>query len=172
MNRHHNQGVLLAGAVRHLVAASATVGVATLCGLLAYVALLLVAIIFDGGLGGPFAPVGLAVMSGAFAAISVAVVLFPLTAITEWLCGRRFGWGVFSEIPVSTVLLFPFVLLALGVGDVAFGYGFSALDFLRWGIVGTVVLAVPLGLYWWLLKAAQFFYSFAARLPTFFGWPA
>lgn len=145
--------------LKHSIAA-ATVVLGSL-GLIAlvYSALLLWAVLTNGGLGGPLALPGMVLFVFVAAAASVAMILFPVTAIAEAL-RRKGGLNRFLEIPIATTLLIAYVAAVLTA--IAFVRDWSVAGTIRGGIVFVVVQLVLLGAYWWALQATHAVASFAS----------
>jgi hypothetical protein len=116
----------------------------------AYVVLLLVAVIANQGLGGPLAyPAGLIAVAGSCVFLGWGIFT-PASALGSIFC-RLFKLPLLSAIPVVFVSAFLISYL--------FYWGFvellttgsmpSALEFLK---NFTIFLSVPLGAYWWLTE--------------------
>jgi hypothetical protein len=143
--------------IRHLFALLVTVAVPCLLWTIAYVMLLLWAMITNGDIGGPLAyPAGILVVIVA-ATVSSLVLLFPSTALAEWLVKRR-RFPILTQIPISIGILgslcFIFVAVAASVdsvpsfGGVAMGFGVLFISNL-----------LPLGLYWWTAQSGPLLLS-------------
>ena len=121
MNGRHT--IQIAGRVgffcaRHFLALLLVVLAGCLLWTVTYFALLLWAAFAGGGLGGPLAyPAGLLFFLVAGAAASLAL-LFPATALAEWLAGW-FGLPVLVQIPLSVAFLALLCLAAVGPPFVA-----------------------------------------------------
>lgn len=125
---------------------------------LVYSALLLWAVLTNGGLGGPLAFPGMVLLVFVAAAASVTIILFPVTAVAEAL--RRTGsLNRFLEIPIATTLLIAYV--AAGLTAIAFFRDGSVAGMIRGAIVFVVIQLVLLGVYWWALQATDAVASFA-----------
>lgn len=142
---------------RHFLALAVTVVAACVVWTVGYIALLLWAIFTDGGLGGPLAyAAGLVFFFFATTAVSL-VLLFPSTALAEWF-GRRRGWPILAQIPVSVGVL---ALLCLVVVSIASASGLTpTLHGVSVGF-GVVFLALllPLGVYWWAAQSIPLLFS-------------
>lgn len=166
---NNSQAIRTAGRIggfclRHLMALLITVVVPCVLWTLAYGALLLWAMFTDGGIGGPLAyPAGLLFCFIAAIAASL-VLLFPSTAIAEWLT-RRQKLPILAQIPISIAIL---ALLCLIIASVTAAGG--ALPSFRDASVGFGVLFIahllPLGLYWWISQSGPLLLSFCPRLRT------
>lgn len=134
-------------AVAGLVVVVACVGITVA----AYFALLLWAIVTNGGLGGPLALPGMIVLALAASVAVILIVLLPVTTMTRIVCGRveRHRW--LSEIAVSSIV----VVLAVVAVALAIGMSRHAdpLHSLAAGALGAAALLVLLGLYWWSYHA-------------------
>lgn len=116
-------------------------GITILC-MAVYVGLLIVAIVMNEGLGGPLTPIVLPIMAIALSLLVAVLGFAPATMIAERLCGSATPLRIALQIPVSCAVLFA-ELLALHAFDV----GEAS--------VGFLLLAIPLGAYWWTLKSAE-----------------
>jgi hypothetical protein len=117
---------------------------------IAYLLLLVIAVIGNQGLGGP-----LAYPAGVIAIVGACIVL---------------GWGVFTPASgIGAIFCWVFQLPRLAVIPVVFGSAFLLSYLLYWGYTGlitthsmpsvwivaknfTIFLSVPLGAYWWLTE--------------------
>jgi hypothetical protein len=129
--------------------------------IVAYFALLLVAMVTNSGVGGPLALPFMMIVSVVGCAAAVAVVLWPVTTATEAVCGRR-GWVVLVQIPVSTLLMIAEVLV-LGALIAAIRHEPFA-DWLTYSLIAAASLLIPLGVYWWTLQAAHAVFAMCSAL--------
>ncbi len=146
---------------RHLTALLITVTVPCVIWTLAYVALFLWAMFTDGGIGGPLAyPAGLLFCFFAATAASL-VLLFPSTALAEWLAWRQ-KLPIFAQLPISIAIL---ALLCLIIPSVTVAAGalpsFRDAAF-RFGVLFIAHL-LPLGLYWCTAQSGPLLLSLCRR---------
>ncbi|HBL29641.1 MAG TPA: hypothetical protein DD490_22635 [Acidobacteria bacterium] len=149
-------------AVKHAVAFSAVLSAVTGFVLVGYLGLLAWAVVAGAPLGGPLALPFLlvvAVLAGTAAALGV---LGPVTAFGGFLRKKAFPRHALAEIPLTTLVMTGYLILLGMVASVGFG-GPAAAGF-RYGLIGTVLLLVPLGVYWWALQAAAALLDLGAHL--------
>ena len=140
-------------AIRHGVASLATIVAACAIWTVVYAALLLWAILSNGGLGGPLAyPVGLLVVAVA-AWAACALLFFPATVTAELICRRR-ALPILTQIPVCVAVLAA-ICVAAGIvvraSTSAIPFGASVSGFVVWLFVLSLI---PIGFYWWIAQAA------------------
>jgi hypothetical protein len=162
-----NQTILTAGRIgsfcaRHLLAVMVMVVAACVAWTITYFALLLWALLTDGGIGGPLAyPAGLLFVFVATTAVSIGLLL-PSTALAEWFSQRR-GFPILAQIPLSVVALALLCLVVVGLASAS-----GSQPTLRGISVGFgvlfVALLVPLGLYWWTAQSLSLLLSLIHRL--------
>ncbi len=147
--------------VRHLLAATITVVAVCAIWTLAYLGLLLWAIVTNSGLGSPIAyPVGLI---AAFFAGSIACLFFllPSTAIAEWVAQRR-GFPILAQIFINMVILAVLCLVAVGIKlAVRSVPSFRSLA-IQSGVL-FLTLLIPLGIYWWSARLGSLLLSLFHR---------
>lgn len=163
-----NPGVRVASRVggfllRHALAVVVSVVVPCVLLTVVYCGLLLWAMIFGGGLGGPLAyPVGLLmVFLGALAAS--VLVFFPAVGAAE-LVARHFGWPVLAQLPLSVAgpaLVCAALAIAAGVQGRDVGAG--AVTFACLLGIGLI----PLVLYWWVAQSLPLLGELVGRVR---GW--
>lgn len=141
-------GFLVTHAVAGGVIVAGSVGVSVV----AYFALLLLAILSDGGPGGPLALPGMMLMACVASIAAAVLVLFPVTALTQALCARVRQYRWIAEIVVSSVVLIAYVSAAAIAVGVSRGAG------LRTALTGAALadlfFLILLGVYWWSGQAA------------------
>jgi hypothetical protein len=139
-------------AAKHAVASAVvTAGIVTLTAV-SYIALLAWAALTGGGLGGPLALPFLVLFAFVAAIAAAALILFPATALAEWICARR-EMGVGWQIPVSVACMAACVVAAAGVMSALRGTSLHGTASAA-GIL-FVVLLVPLGVYWWSMQSTD-----------------
>jgi hypothetical protein len=158
--------------LRHAVAMALTIAIPCLLWTVAYLGLLLYAMVTGGDLGGPLAyPVGLLfVLSTATAAC--LFLLFPSTALAEWI-GRRSSLPILTQIPISIGILAILSLVLTLILDQRF---LQALPFapgqkLNPGITTAVLFCahlLPLGFYWWVAQSIPLLSALFSRLIALF----
>ncbi len=142
--------------VRHLVASLVSVVAPVILWGIAYLVLLLIAIFNNTGLGGPLALPFWAVFFLIAGAISTTLLLFPSVLIAETATRHLGKWRHLAQIPVSTLALAGLIHLASQLAHLRPGYSESS--FLFWADYPWILflaLAIPLGIYWWTMKAVQ-----------------
>lgn len=149
--------------IRHGVASLATIVAACVIWTVTYVALLLWAMVSDGGLGGPLAyPAGLVFVALA-ASVACLLLFFPATASAEWICQSR-RLPVLAQIPVSVAVLAALCLavgILAGTSTAAVPFGKSAGGFSGWLFALSLL---PVGFYWWVAQAAPLLRSAVSHL--------
>lgn len=133
-------------AIRHALASPLAIVAGCLLWTVAYLILLLLAVIFGQGLGGPLAyPAGIiAVVVGGL--VIGWGIFAPACAVGALFCGIT-GWSRFAAIPVVFVSGFLFSL--------AIFWAFSSDPMPPlWKILAgyAAFLSVPLGVYWWITE--------------------
>lgn len=147
---------------KHLLAIAVSVAAFTLFCTGLYLLMLLLALVTGSGLGSPALPVLVPLGSLMLSVLYSVLILLPVTMLTEWICRIRMGWPWWYQIPISFVgMIFALfavqLVIALASGNPVGGaVGLTALL--------TVLLAVPLGLYWWSLQFMNGSYYLATRL--------
>lgn len=140
-------------AIRHAVASLVTIAAACAIWTVAYVALLLWAIVSNSGLGGPLAYPGGLLFAAVTAAVACLLFFFPATACAELICRRR-ALPILMQIPVSVAVLAALCFL-VGVitraSTAAIPFGASVSGFTTWLFLLSLL---PIGLYWWIVQAA------------------
>src|SRR3954452_7083544 len=91
-------------AIRHAVASFAMIAAACAIWTVAYVALLLWAIVSNSGLGGPLAYPGGLLLAAVTVAVGCFLLFFPATVAAELICRRR-ALPILAQIPVSVAVL-------------------------------------------------------------------
>lgn len=116
----------------------------------AYFVLLAIAIVFDLGLGGPLALPFMMVSGGIAAIAGTCVAFFPATAIAEHL-RRHLHLPWICEIPMASALsMIAAFAIALHFSKCSCTFDFALTVFVWW-----LVLALPLGFYWWTMQASD-----------------
>jgi hypothetical protein len=147
---------------RHLLALVVTVVVPCVLWTVAYFALLLWAAFTGGGIGGPLAYLGGLLFFFVAASVACLALLFPSTALVEWIARHR-GWPIFAQIPISVAMLgllgFVWVAVAAAAGVVPSFQGVSV----GFGVLFVAHL-VPLGIYWWTAQSGPLLLSLLKRI--------
>lgn len=159
-------GRISAFCVRHLLAVMATVFVACFLWTVSYFALFLWAVVVGGGLGSPVVyPLGLLLVLVFATAVSL-LLLFPSTAVAEWVA-RRENLPIFAQIPVAIFVLA--ILCGIAATFVA-GFGDSSSSqqvAFNFGVLLGLHL-VPLGFYWWIAQSGPLTVSAISRIRSMF----
>lgn len=142
--------------LRHLIASVVSVAAPTLTLLIIYVVLFVIAIFTNSGLGSPIALPLWLIFIVLVSTFYTATLMFPSTLIAEGIASAFGKWRHLTQIPISTVVLltlvYAFSLLARLHPD------YSRLNIMHWAdypLIVFLVLAIPLGLYWWIMKIVQ-----------------
>ena len=151
--------------VRHFVASIVSIAVPVILEVVVYLALLVAAILLNKGLGSPVSlPLTIALTVPIVVAYT-AFFLFPSVLVAEIAC-RGFGkWHYVMQIPVSAVALLALVWLASLLLHLMPKY--AELPLLHWAsypLYVFLILAIPLGLYWWTAKLVQMGIGVPAKL--------
>ena len=155
-------GVGISGfCARYLLALAVTVAVPCVLWTITYLVLLLWAIFTGDGIGGPLAyPAGLLVIVVA-ATVASAVLLFPSTALAEWIAKRR-RLPIFAQIPISVAILALLCFIFVGVTALA-----GATQSFQGVSVGFGILfgahLLPLGRYWWTAQSGPLLLALIKR---------
>jgi hypothetical protein len=141
---------------RHFVASVVSIVTPVIVWFIAYFVLFLVALFTNSTLGGPIALPGLAVLIFVTSVIYTSIFLFPSVSIAE-ITSRNLGrWQHIAQIPISTLALFVLIYISSQVARHLPIYNETHL--LSWAespFIVFLILAIPLGLYWWTMKAVQ-----------------
>ncbi len=147
-------------AAKHAVAATLVVaGMATLSGV-SYFVLLAWAVLTDEPLGGPLAFPFMIVLAAATGVTVVSVALFPVTALTEWICRRsdlRTRW----QIPIAAAVMGTWVLMLAATATLLSGAPLAS-GAAPAGVI-VLLLLIPLWIYWWTTQAADWILGAATR---------
>jgi hypothetical protein len=139
-----------------MMASLVSIAVPVIILLVAYFALFVIAVFTNSGLGSPIALPLWAIFVIVVSILYTAVLLFPSTFIAE-IITRSFGkWQHIAQIPLSTLVLL-ILVYALSV-VVRLLPNYLELNFLHWAnypFFAFLVLSIPLGIYWWTMKAVQ-----------------
>ena len=149
---------------KHGVATAVTVAAVSALIAAIYFALLIWAVLVDGGIGSPLT-LPIALVFGIVLMTVVALVIFlPVTVTATWIRVRR-GFHVLFEIPIAAFLLvINFVLVAMVVTLSNRG----SLDIASWYTFGVAVALLPLlGLYWVCLRSTGWLLAGAERVVAF-----
>jgi hypothetical protein len=110
--------------------------------------------------GGPFALPFFMVVALLGSLASVLFVLFPSTAVTEWIC-RKGQYRTFTQIPVAVILMVG-VVAGLSV-LIAVELGVPASGLLQADTLACGVLLIPLCAYWWSIQSTERLVSIGTR---------
>ena len=150
-------------AVKHAVAAGVVVAGVVAFSAASYFALLAWAVLVGEPLGGPLAFPFMVLFAVVASVVSVGAALLPVAALTEWICLRRqirLPW----QIPIVTAVMGTWLLMLALIAAAVRGapVGSTAVPT---GIV-FLVLLVPLGMYWWSMKSADWILGVTMRWWT------
>ena len=142
--------------LRHFVALIVSITVPAVIWIITYFVLLAIALVTNSGLGGLVALPFWTVFTFVISVLYTAILLFPSASLAEAIA-RVFGkWQHIAQIPISiSVLLILVHALSLLVRRHP---DFSEMNILHWAnypIVVSLILTIPLGIYWWTLKFVQ-----------------
>ncbi len=160
---------------KHLIATGVFAVVGMLVSIVAYFVLFVVAVVTNQELGGPLTIVFLPVVAFLIALVIAAFCFYPATAIAEWLCAKK-KWNLFAQIPISSSLLFLEMIFIVIFSPFENGNDFSTAKTIESAFIGFLLLAIPLGFYWWTLKSIDGVRIFLSTLvyllrKTVFGFP-
>jgi hypothetical protein len=151
-------GLVIGFFVRHFLALLALVIAACVMWTVIYAALLLWAMVWGGGIGGPLAyPAGLLIVAVA-STLAAFILLLPSTALAELLT-RRLKLPILAQIPISAAFLALLCMVGAGVVQAvplqdATPKGF----FTVFGLAFAIHL-LPLCLYWWVAQSGPLMLS-------------
>jgi hypothetical protein len=117
-----------------------------------YIALLAWAALTGGGLGGPLALPFLVLFALVASIATAALILFPATALAEWICARRemaLGW----QIPIAVACMAACVAAATMAMFLLRGTSLQSAAAAAGMLF--VVLLIPLGVYWWSMQSTD-----------------
>jgi hypothetical protein len=171
------QALRIAGSIglfclRHAVAMALTIAIPCLLWTVAYLGLLLYATVTGGGPGGPLAyPVGLLFVL-ATATAACLFLLFPSTALAEWI-GRRRSLPILTQIPISIGILAILSVLLTLILDQRFPQALPLApgQKLNPSITATALFCahlLPLGCYWWIAQSIPLLTALFSRLIALF----
>ena len=142
--------------LRHLIASLVSIAVPVIILLIAYFVLYIIAIFTNSGLGSPIALPLWMIFVIVVSVLYTALLLFPSTFIAE-IMSRSFGkWQHIAQIPLSTLVLLAFVYaLSLMVRILPNYLELNILHWANYPLVVFLILTIPLGIYWWTMKAIQ-----------------
>lgn len=150
-------------AVKHAVAAAVVIAGITAFSAASYFALLVWAVLVGEPMGGPLAFPFMVLFAVVVSTISVGAALFPVTALTEWICRRRrLGWP--WQIPIATAVMGAGLLMVAVVAAAVRG-GSLGSTLAPAGIAFLLLLA-PLGMYWWSVRSADWIVGVIVRRST------
>jgi len=149
-------GYLSAFLIRHLVATAVIVVTPCVVWTVCYFALLIWAIIVDGGVGSPLVyPLGLVFFATAGTLMSLLLFL-PATA--EWLA-RWLNLPVLVQIPLSVAVLAALCFVTVLVMSERTFQGLSFNFALLY-----VLMLLPMGLYWWVALSGPLLVALLSRI--------
>lgn len=140
---------------RHLLASLISVALPVVLVIITYLILFVVAVFTNSGLGSPVALPLWAIFTFVGSIVYTVILLFPAVALAETISQPLGKWQHIAQIPLSTLFL------ALLVGGLVALIGIvnqSHLSLNQWlncSFVAFLVLAIPLGIYWWTMKFTQ-----------------
>jgi hypothetical protein len=147
---------------QHLLALSVTVAAACAAWTILYFALLLWALLTNGGIGSPLAyPAGLLFVALATAVTSF-VLLLPSTALAAWIAHRS-RLPIFAQIPLSVGALALLSKIAVGIASRMGAMPALNGTPISFGVL-FLVLLLPLGVYWFAMQSVPLLLSLLRRL--------
>ena len=148
-------------AIKHAVAAGVVVGGIVAFTAASYFALLIWSVLAGLPLGGPLAFPFMVLLALVASIVCVLFLIFPATAVTEWVCAR-YRLQLAVQIPVAAAVL---GLLVFGVMlTLAAVQGRSIGAVASLAAIVSVILLVLLGAYWWSMQSADLLIRAGARL--------
>ncbi len=149
---------------RHGLALIVTVAVPCVLWTAAYIALLVWAMITDSGIGSPLAYPAWLLFFFVAAMVGGLCLLFPSTALAEWIAKRR-ALPIIAQIPISVAMLAVLCLAAVfmtaALGMQSSLHGFS----IGFGVLFVAHL-LPLGLYWWVSQSGPLLLALIRRVRS------
>ncbi len=154
--------------LRHLFASLVSIVWPPIAIVIAYVVLLLVAIVTHSDMGGPVALPFWAFAVLLTSAIATVTLLFPATSLAELITHRMGKSRHLVQIPLSTLILALLIMLLSAVVALVKKAQNDTYDWFAVAAIAFLVLTIPLGVYWWTMKIAQttvfMILTFAARI--------
>ncbi|HVJ45384.1 MAG TPA: hypothetical protein VM511_03290 [Luteolibacter sp.] len=144
--------------IRHGIASVVTIVIPCVLWVVVYFVALLWAIIWNEPVGGPLAlPFGFLALA-VIMSIVVVTTLFPTVALTEWI-GKKRGWPILAQIPISIVMMA--VLLTLFYGGLLLweGFGMTHVSWITTCLEHFLFSLIPLGMYWWIAQSGPLLLS-------------
>jgi hypothetical protein len=147
--------------LRHAIAGAVVVAGAVALTTALYFALLVGAAVAGVPLGGPLVLPFLMLLALVAGVAAVGFVLFPVTALAEWIFTRyRLPWAV--QLPLATAFLSAYVVSISPWVAVSRGVPLSAAPV--WAGLAFVLLLIPLGIYWWTAQSVLWVAGLGATL--------
>ena len=146
---------------RHLLAIPFAIVAGCILWTIAYILLLVIAVIFGKGVGGPLAfPAGIIAILGASVIVGWGIFT-PASAVGALVC-KIFRWPRLAAIPVvfaSALIISYMMCWAYTVGVTTQSVPST------WMVAKSfaIFLAVPLGVYWWILEGPGAVFDIARR---------
>jgi hypothetical protein len=149
---------------KHGVATAVTVAAVSALIAAVYFALLIWAVLANGGIGSPLTlPIAL-VFAIVLMPVVALVIFLPVTVTATWIRGRR-GFRVLFEIPIAAFLLVIYIFLVAMVVTLS---NRGSLDIGSWYAFGVALALLPLlGLYWVCLQSTGWLLTGAERVVAF-----
>ena len=147
---------------RHLLALTITVVALSVLWTVAYFVLLLVAVFHGGGIGSPIAyPIGLVILASGSLIVGLTL-LFPATAVAEWIVTRR-KLPILAQIPLSIASL---GLLCLIVAVILPSHSSATTlpDLFARGAMLFGLMLPPMGVYWWTAQGGPLVLALLRRI--------
>ena len=150
--------------LKHGVATAVTVAAVSALIAAVYFALLIVAILTDGGIGSPLTLPVFLVLATVLMTVVALVIFLPVTVTATWIRSRRDLHHLF-EIPIAALLFVIYIFLVATAITLSTR---SSLDIGSWYVFGVAVALLPLlGLYWVCLQSTGWLLTAAERVVAF-----
>jgi hypothetical protein len=141
--------------MRHVFASVVSIVWPPIAIVIGYVLLLLLALVTHSGMGSPIALPLWAFFALLTSIMATVTLLFPATSIAELITHRMGKSRHLIQIPLSTLILALIIMLLSAVVSLVRKTQNETYDWLAVATIVFLVLAIPLGVYWWAMKMAQ-----------------
>lgn len=156
---------LLSFIIRHFFASVVSVAIPVIFVTIVYFALLVVAVISNSGLGSPVALPFWVAVSFLTSIFYTAFLLFPSVVIAETISLPFGKWRHIAQVPISTLVLALLVFALTFIASLTLNHtAFNVRQWVNYSLMAMLVLAVPLGIYWWTMKLVQLVMSLPGTL--------
>jgi hypothetical protein len=147
--------------LRHFIASMVSIVAPIVILIIGYFVLVVIAIFSNSGVGSPIALPFWTVFVFVTSILYTAILIFPSVLIAETISHIFGKWQHIAQIPISTLTLA--MLIYATVFIVRHYPNYPEIVSLHWAdhpFILFLILAIPLGIYWWTMKIAQAGISF------------